>query len=179
MLYDKAMNSFDAIVFQYFAHIRTIQVTEFMYIVSTFFDFSVYSIVVLFCIAILIYLTRGRKYAYLFLSTMSAGALILYVLKNICNVQRPVFEVVSAFGQSFPSYHAGIVTILSGMLMYIYDSTLSRVWRNICNILCVALIMVVSISRLYLGVHWFSDVIGGILIGALISWCAVQIFKRY
>jgi len=40
------------------------------------------------------------------------------------------------------------------------------------------MVLLVSFSRVYLGVHWFSDVLGGMILGGAISWVFISLFKR-
>ncbi len=172
------MHSIDLFVQNYFAHIRTAGVTEAMYLVSKVFDVSLASIAVTILIVVFIYYARGRKYANLFAGSMLFGAIIAYVLKIFFNVPRPSDAVFASFGQSFPSYHAVIVTIFFCMLIFIFDEYFEGFWRQFFNFACVFGIVLVSFSRLYLGVHWFSDVLGGIFLGLLISYIFVIIFKK-
>ena len=172
------MNSLNIIVQQYFLHTRAEWLIEFMYLVSTFFELTIYTLLATVLIGILIYFIRGKKYAVLFGSCMTFGALVSYVLKEFFNVPRPPDAVYSAFGSSFPSYHAVIVTILFSMLIFIFDGYFHGVWRKIFNGLCVFAVILVSFSRLYLGVHWLSDVLAGIFLGFVISYISVLIFRK-
>jgi len=172
------MNAINIFVQQYFLHIRTGGIVEFMYVVSTIFEVSMYTLLITILIAVLIYLLRGKKYTYLFSGSMLFGAVVAYILKIYFNVPRPPDAVYSAFGSSFPSYHAVIVTIFFGMLIFIFDDYFSGFWRKLFNFFCVFGVMLVSFSRLYLGVHWLSDVLAGILLGLLIVYFSVLIFKK-
>lgn len=173
------MNSIDIFVQNYFSTARTSGMTEFMYLLTTLFDLSVLFIITTFCVGGLIYIVRNFKYTVLFWFSLILGAVFVYVLKLLFNVNRPVDAVISAFGQSFPSYHATISTIFFVMLMYIFDGHFNSPKRTIFNTFCVAGILLVSFSRVYLGAHWLSDVLGGIVLGSLISFVAVKIFRRY
>ena len=90
------------------------------------------------------------------------------VIKNVTMVQRPIgypgirsIFTQSAGGYSFPSGHAQGTTTFWGTMMFKYN-------KKITKILGVASIILVSISRLYLGVHWPVDIVGGILIALLV-----------
>ncbi len=171
------MNSLDITVQTFLISARTPMVTDFMYIVSTLFDFSAQFILIALCVAGLIFLVRGKKYTLLFSLSLIIGGALIYLLKIFFDVSRPLNFVVSAFGQSFPSGHATTATIFFGMLVYIFDDCLSRIWRNILNIFCLLSVILVSFSRLYLGAHWLSDISGGILLGFVVTYLSIKVFN--
>lgn len=169
------MHSIDLVVQNYLSSARTPAITSLMYMVSKFFDLSFYSVAVVILVGLLVYMFRGRRYAFLFILSLTAGVILAYFAKSFFNVGRPIDEVMSVFGQSFPSYHATIATVFFGMLMYTFDTYFKRFWRVIFNSLCVFIILLVSFSRLYLGVHWLSDVLGGIILGICVCLMAAKI----
>lgn len=86
------------------------------------------------------------------------------VLKVI--IQRPRPEVMTFIHESnysFPSGHAMAVTCLYGMLIYYFYHSNFK-YRKLLIAISVVIITLVSLSRIYLGVHYFSDIIGGILL---------------
>ena len=97
------------------------------------------------------------------------------MLKIYFDIPRPDGGVLDTFGNSFPSGHATVSTIFFIMIMYSFDRYLSSVKRNIFNLFCLLGIVAVSFSRIYLGVHWFSDVLFGIFLGSLICYLVVWI----
>lgn len=172
------INTVDTFVQTYISTIRTPVLTEYMYLLSRAFDFSVYSVLVTLLVALLIYMLRGKKYAILFLWVMSVSSIVVYCMKSLFNVSRPSDAVMTAFGQSFPSYHATIATVFFLMIMYICDSYLKKFWRIIFNSFCILMILLVSFSRIYLGVHWFSDILGGIVLGSVLVYLSTILFKK-
>ena len=172
------MNFLDVLVNSYIVSVRGPGLTEFMYLVSSLFDISVLSVLGTIFIALLIRVARGKKFAYLFIGSIYIGALLAYLLKLFFNVSRPADAVMLAFGPSFPSYHAVVATIFFIMLMFIFDGYLRRSWRVLFNIFCILCIFLVAFSRIYLGVHWLSDVSAGILIGSAFSYLAIYIFRK-
>ncbi len=104
----------------------------------------------------------------------STGAINL-ILKNIIGRERPPGEhlvVVSA--QSFPSGHAMSSIAFYGFLIYIAWNYLPRMWMKISATFALsALVIVIGISRIYLGVHYPSDVAAGFAGG--LCWMVVCI----
>jgi membrane protein DedA with SNARE-associated domain len=103
-----------------------------------------------------------------------AGLLTL-VLKNLIQRPRPVAATTFLYGMSFsfPSGHALGSLVGYGMLAYLIgsmwiESTKERVRLGIAT---TVLVLAIGISRLYLGVHYFSDVVAGYAVGVL--WLSV------
>lgn len=172
------MKTLDIFVQNYFSATRTPSLTEFFYVVTSTFDLSLHSFSISLFFAVLIYFRKNIKYSLFFLATLSSGAVIVYFMKVFFNVSRPANALFDVFGQSFPSYHATVSTIFFLLVIYIFSDYFNGFYRKVFNSLCVISIFLVSSSRLYLGVHWFSDVFFGVIIGAVISYLAILIFKN-
>lgn len=104
-----------------------------------------------------------------------AGGLITLVntaLKLAINRPRPSADLVRVLapeqGNGFPSGHAFFVILILGLTAYfIFINLKNRVLRILVLAGLIALILLTGISRVYLGVHWPSDVVGGYLIGGV------------
>lgn len=121
---------------------------------------------------------KTRKAGIAALAALAIGALITNVaLKNIIARIRP-YEVVEGLKLliepqsdfSFPSGHT-CASIGAALAMYPF---LERKW----GIPLVILAVLISLSRLYVGVHYPTDVLGGAVVGVLAAWGAVRIVKR-
>ena len=81
-------------------------------------------------------------------------------------VKRPrpsVVHLVNETNYSFPSGHAMAITCLYGLFIYyLYHSKLK--YRKLLISGCIIIILFVTLSRIYLGVHYFSDVFGGVML---------------
>lgn len=171
------MNSFDFYIQNYISLARSTDVTTFMYLVSLLFDFSTHFILMFLSVAFLINLFKNKKDAFVFIFSIFLTTISVYLLKILFDIGRPIDSVVMAFGQSFPSYHSAISTVFFLMLMYIFDENFKPFWRIIFNTFCLSFIILVSFSRIYLGVHWFSDVLAGVILGFLVSYISIRIFN--
>jgi undecaprenyl-diphosphatase len=104
-----------------------------------------------------------------------AGGLITLVntaLKLAINRPRPSADLVRVLspeqGNGFPSGHAFFVILILGLTAYfIFINLKNRILRMVILTGLIALIILTGISRVYLGVHWPSDVVGGYLVGGV------------
>ena len=172
------MHSIDIFVQNYFSLARTAPFTQFMILTTKLFDVSIHLVLLIFLIAILVCFTKGFSHAVLFVLALAMGAVSGEVLKILFNVSRPLGGVIIESGKSFPSLHAIIASVFFIMLMYIFDDYFSRPSRIVFNIICTTLIFLVALSRVYLGVHWVSDVIFGVFLGSLVSYLSLKFFKN-
>lgn len=113
-------------------------------------------------------LWRGRWQAAYFLVASAASALVVQALKALFGRSRPEDILVLADPGSFPSGHtanAATIAVAMGLLF-------PRLWVWIVG---AGYTVVMALSRTYLGAHWLSDTLGGILIGAGVAiavWAA-------
>ncbi len=89
-----------------------------------------------------------------------------YVAKMIFHRDRPIHQAVIEDSFSFPSGHATTVVVFYGFLAYLLIRK-AKSWKMKMTVLCATLILIflVDLSRLYLGVHYLSDVLAGDLVG--------------
>ena len=127
--------------------------------------------VLCFCL-LLILLPKTRKSIALPVSiTVIASVMLNFVLKNIFTRERPdILRLINETNYSFPSGHAmnnaAFYTIL---VFFILKSTMGRPAKITLVGVCVALPLAIGFSRVYLGVHYAGDIIGGWLIGFSIA----------
>jgi undecaprenyl-diphosphatase len=122
------------------------------------------SIIVAAPFAVWLWVKGFRREAVWFVIALSVVALATGVVKNLVDRTRP-----DGGGLSFVSGHTSYFTVFSGYLFFalkrlVGDSRWLGAWR----IALVLLVVLTGISRVYLGVHWPSDVLGGFLLGILV-----------
>ena len=101
------------------------------------------------------------------------GMLLNVLLKNIFQRARPTFEhpLLTLTTYSFPSGHTAAATLLYGVVGA-YVVCTCRGWRRLLAIVVtVGMVALVGLSRIYLGVHYFSDVVAAI--ASSTGWLAI------
>lgn len=109
---------------------------------------------------------RNRKIAFSIPVNLAIVTILNIILKNIVERPRPIgYRLIDETGYSFPSGHSMISTAFYGLIIYfIWKNVKNKKMRNISCVLLGFLVGLIGISRIYLGVHYASDVIGGFLI---------------
>jgi undecaprenyl-diphosphatase len=116
------------------------------------------------------------------LSNVIVGNIVILLIKNITNIPRPPLlnALVIEYDPSFPSGHTLIAITLFFSILIILNRNvfnIPKILRNLLKVFVSFLIIMIPISRLYLGVHWMSDIVGGLLIGLFQTMIFAYIFK--
>ena len=123
-------------------------------------------------IAIVILWTLNKKREAGFLAAaLISGEIIKELLKFIFQRARPDagLALIQESGYSFPSGHAFMAVIFYGMICYFIYQTRKNKWQKIILLAVTSiLVFLIGYSRIYLGVHWVSDVLAGWAIGSAI-----------
>ncbi|MCR4265713.1 phosphatase PAP2 family protein [Nitratireductor sp. ZSWI3] len=133
----------------------------------------------------LLVVTRRYSSAFYAVFSVGSGALVAHVMKTFYDRPRPdiVAHLDVIHTASFPSGHAMVTTVayltLAALVMRFFED-----WRVRVYVLGVAVFtaFIVGVSRLYLGVHWPSDVAAGWALGAAwasLTWLAVTLISLY
>ena len=116
--------------------------------------------------------------------TMGGGTLLIILLKTIFHRPRPIFEnpLVSLASYSFPSGHTMGSTLLAGSLAFILATSLKAWrWRVLSIFSAFLFVLLIALTRIYLGAHYLSDVLGAMAAGLLwLALCltAVETYRR-
>jgi len=146
--------------------------------ITTLFDSVPFAILIL---IILIVLLRYKQIteATMMILCSGAGACIMKTAKHFIHRYRPTdIPLIVETGYSFPSGHATMSTIFF-LLIYYFFKDKFKDGRQRIIFLCAnfVAIFLVSFSRVYLGVHWLSDVISGFLLGLFCATTTIYIYK--
>jgi len=129
------------------------------------------------CVVVAVVLVgQGRRTACIaWVAAFVGGTVVQHILKTAVHRSRPEFGAayLSDKSFSFPSGHAMAVIVGMGMSLYILGRFWhpGRAWRLGSIATGLVIIIIVGVSRIYLGVHYPSDVLGGYAAGA--AWMAV------
>ena len=150
-------------------------------VISTITHLSDTVTIIAFCIVLL--LLPNRKTYGLPVSLACLGGVAVYKpLKHFVLRQRPdtSLHLVTQGGYSFPSGHSVTSVIFYGLLLYLIQKNCkNETLRNVLSAVCGFLIVVIGPSRIYVGVHWPTDVLAGWCIGAAILIIAIAIVNKY
>ncbi len=131
-------------------------------------------------VLLLIFFVIQRKLlASFFLGGLIAGEAVSLLLKNSFERIRPeeALYQVSRSGFSFPSGHALISTIFYGFTAFCLIHAFPKRWQKIStSIIAACFILLIGFSRVFLGVHWASDVLGGWLLGSVVLILLIMLF---
>jgi undecaprenyl-diphosphatase len=127
------------------------------------------------------FLIRDRRaYILPFLVTIGGSQLFATLGKRLVHRPRPSISYYLEPSFSFPSGHATLSVALFGFLAYVLLRSAKRKWRyrTLVLFMTLSVIFLIGLSRLYLGVHFLSDVWGGYLLGALWLIIGTSIIER-
>lgn len=116
---------------------------------------------------------RGARKLVAFLLVVSiGGGIVDTVVKVAVGRPRPKFDepIATAFGNSFPSGHSMSSLVCFGALLLVFLPLIAPRFRRLAVALTALWVLAIGLSRLALGVHFISDVIGGYVLGA--AWLA-------
>jgi len=120
-----------------------------------------------------------KKFALFFSMTILLDALVLLVLKDIIMRPRPLNGIISKTDFSFPSGHTADAVVFFGFLTYIImRKSESRSIKGITISISSFMILLIGFSRIYLNVHWLTDVMGGFGLGLFILTGSI-LLKEY
>lgn len=178
-LFRANFHQIDVEVNQWISSIQSGTLTFFAQGVALFFDtasLAIFSLI----IAGFLFWKNYKAQGLLLLGAMGGDALIVSALKAFEHVARPTNNILFDTGFSYPSGHSAGCIVFVGLLAYF-------AWRHCQNTFSRALIGVglgsvvgvVGFDRLYLNVHWLSDVLGGWLFGAFWLFFVIFVFRQF
>ena len=158
-VFEQEIFEFDSVVYNFLVNNRNEALNNFFKIITQFGSALVLIIITILCVIFI----RDKKYKILVPANLVTIAIINIVLKNFfLRPRSDELRLIEETGYSFPSGHAMASTAFYGLLIYIvHEKVENKILRNTICIMLGLLILLISISRIYVGVHYTSDVIAG------------------
>ena len=129
--------------------------------------------------SVVLFVLHKKRWALFFLATMLCATLSSVLFKSLFQIARPVDAMIPEIGWGFPSGHATAVSVFFFSLYYaieekIHDSTVVFLW----GLVSVGLVFMTGFSRVYLGVHFVTDVLAGLALGIFWVTAGILVFER-
>ena len=133
---------------------------------------SVYVLIpVVVVVALWLGFQRQWRTFYYWLAAAGFSQGIILLIKEMLGRERPINWYTGWEQYSFPSGHATNSAVIYGFLVFLIARQSSSLMRRILVTVTAMLVFLIAFSRLYLGAHWLSDVIGGVSLG--LAWVAM------
>ena len=122
-----------------------------------------------------------NKYSLLYGCLAIDCALTNKIVKHIIRRERPdVLKLIKQGGFSFPSGHSMISMCMYGCLIYVVLKKIKNKYLKWFLVFILSLLIVsVGLSRIYVGVHYLSDVVSGFILGVIILILYIELINKY
>lgn len=175
------ITNFDRTVIAYIQEFETSTLTSIMKFFTFIGSFSAMLVIVLLTSLFLYVVMKHRVEIILLWSVVISTPILNWILKQIFHRARPEFHrLIDIGGYSFPSGHAMNAFAFYGILAFLlWRHILNRTGRTILILFSSLFIVLIGISRVYLGVHYPSDIIGGYFASGFWLTIVVGFFQKY
>ena len=169
-------NSIDMGFFYFFMNFRCEFLDNYFILITQCGDVSFICGLVLGVILIL-----RNKYSLLYGCLAVDCALTYKIVKHIIRRDRPdVLKLIKQGGFSFPSGHSMISMCMYGCLIYVVLKKIKNKYLKWFLVFILSLLIVsVGLSRIYVGVHYLSDVVSGFILGLIILILYIELINKY
>ncbi|MCZ4320056.1 phosphatase PAP2 family protein [Aequorivita viscosa] len=178
-LREDELSQYDQLISDFVISFRSPALTEFFIFVTNIGD--VYGYLVMFAIAILASILYFKNWKYILqtIFVLLLASISNVLLKRLVDRARPGSEhLVVVETLSYPSGHAMSAMAFYGFLIYLfYRFKINRWIKYVITIFLITVILSIGISRIYLGVHYPSDVAGGFIAGLIWVFFCILLFN--
>lgn len=177
LLFTNQLLATDMIIYNFISHFIAPNITKFFVVITELGDYiGVFMAVII----ILIYNHKhNTKRNISLILILVFCSLYVLITKNVFQRPRPdILQLIDIDGFSFPSGHSTFSMAIYGYLIYLVNKDNNCWFKYIVTALLVILIICIGLSRIYLGVHYFSDVLAGFISGLIILNLVLVMEKR-
>lgn len=130
---------------------------------------------------ILFFVIKDKKIGISIITNLGIVTILNQIIKFIMQRPRPTeFRIIEETGYSFPSGHSMVSLAFYGYLIYlIYKYINNKHLKRTLIIILSVLICIIGVSRIYLGVHYTSDVLGGFLISLAYLIIYIELVNKF
>jgi len=165
---NSAISNIDVSIFTLMREMRNAPADEIMIVITMLGDTLVMAIL---AVTIVAWLVWRKAYRAAMAGGIAIIAAKLFEIMIKVAIQRPrPIDLSYAHGESFsfPSGHATMAAVIFGILAVLVSHSMGRWGRALVYGACASLVVAIGYSRIYLGAHWLSDVLAGLLFGTVI-----------
>ena len=172
----------DKLAYQFFIEkLRNDKLTTFMKLATKLSNPEIMIVIAIISIIICIKFIKNKKLSLGIILNLAGITIINQILKFIFRRERPIgYRLIEMSGYSFPSGHAMVSLAFYGLLIYITKRLVKNKYLKILLItLNIAIIILIGVSRIYLGVHYLSDVLTGYSISIIYLLITTKLLNKY
>lgn len=154
----------DKNLLQFFINIRTEEISFFVLIITYFGSITTtFTVTTLSCLSF--YIHKEKKEIHRLLISVLGSTFTVFIIKILIERPRPLEALYIESTPAFPSAHAAIAMSLYGFLLWHVHKQKKQRFKALLITTLAILIILLGTSRLYLGVHYLSDVLAGYFVG--------------
>ncbi len=153
--------SFDKAIYQFIISFRTSYLDTYFKFITKLGNLKTVALIL-----IISFLLLKKKSFFTIFSNTTFSVIINTIIKNIIRRKRPtILRLIKQGGFSYPSGHAMICISLYGTILYLIITKVKNKFIKICSTILILIIIIsIGISRIYLGVHYTTDIIAGYIL---------------
>lgn len=149
-----------------------------IYKVITFFGSTIFMVGLCVLLLVLFIILKINIYGYIISGTLIFSTIMNNVIKVIIRRERPIYMIVRETTFSFPSGHTMASVSMYGILIYLINkSNTNKKLKIILSIILGMIPLMVATSRIYLGAHYFSDILGAIMLATIVLLISTKYIK--
>lgn len=149
-----------------------------IYKIITFFGSTKFMVGLCVLLLVLFIILKKNIYGYIISGTLIFSTIMNNVIKVIIRRERPIHMIVRENTFSFPSGHTMASVSMYGILIYLINkSNMNKKLKIVLSIILGLIPLMVATSRIYLGAHYFSDILGAIILSTIVLFITIKFIE--